>query len=285
MRLARSRWGRLAVALALGALGATAASAPPATAAGPRYLTAVTFNVAHGRLAGNDMVRIAAVLRLTRADVIALQEVDRSWSRSGSVDQAAELARRLGMRHVFDPNLNCGPRDTDGDGYCRYGTAILSRHPIMQGSVRAYTLPTRAGEEPRGLAKVTIEVGGGTVDVFNTHLSFVESTRVLQVAAIRGRLTRLRRPFVLMGDLNALPFHLEMVSLRRIMRDAAIVAGRPGLRTTTLASPVRLDYIMLPRPPLTGPPQRIEALDARVIYSPRVSDHRPLIARLRIPAS
>jgi endonuclease/exonuclease/phosphatase family metal-dependent hydrolase len=273
------------VALAAGLATVAPGVSTTATAVPPRELTAVTFNIAHGHLAGNDLARIAAALRPVRADVIALQEVDRSWSRSGSVDQAAELARRLGMRHVFDSNLDCGPRDQDGDGYCRYGTAILSRHPVVPGSVRAYVLPTPAAEEPRGLARVTLNVAGRPVDVFNTHLSFVEPTRVRQVEAVKARLAGLRRPFVLMGDLNALPFHLEMVSLRRTTRDAAIAAGQPGLRTTNLARPVRLDYIMLPRPPLTGPPARVEALDARVVYAPRVSDHRPLIARLRLPAT
>ena len=269
----------VAVAVAAALLAPALAAAAPA-----RDLTVMTFNIAHGRDAGGDLARIAATIRRGRADVVAVQEVDRSWSRSGGGDQAALLARLLGMRHLFDPNLDCAPRDTQGDGFCQYGTAILSRHPFVPGSARQLRLPTPAAEEPRGLARVLIDVSGRPVEIFNTHLSFVESTRVRQMRHLEGLLRRDRRAFVLAGDLNALPFHLEMVRLRRVARDAAIAAGRPYLRTTALANPVRLDYIMLPRPPIDGPPQRIQALDARVIYGPRVSDHRPLVTRLRIPA-
>jgi len=257
---------------------------PPAEAVPARDVTVMTFNIARARDTGGNLRPIAATIRRARPDVVAVQEVDRSWSRSGGGDQAAELARLLGMRHFFDPNLNCAPRDTQGDGFCQYGTAILSRHPFVPGSGRQLRLPGAAGEEPRGLARILVDVAGRRVEIFNTHLSFIEPTRVRQMRHLEALLRRDRQAFVLGGDLNALPFYREMVSLRRVARDAAIAAGRPDLRTTALANPVRLDYLMLPRPPIDGPPGRIEALDARVIYGPRVSDHRPLVARLRIPA-
>lgn len=271
--------------LALAALAVALLAPTPASALPARELTVMTFNIAHARYAGGDLARIAATIRRARSDVVAVQEVDRSWSRSGGGDQAAQLARLLGMRHFFDPNLNCTARDTHADGFCQYGTAILSRHPFVAGSARQVRLPAPATEEPRGLARILVDVAGRRVEIFNTHLSFVELTRVRQMRYLATLLRRDRQAFVLAGDLNALPFHLEMVSLRRVARDAAIAAGRPDLRTTALANPVRLDYIMLPRPPIDGPPRRIEALDARVIYGPRVSDHRPLVARLRIPAT
>lgn len=280
----RGRRARRAAGAAL-ALGVVASGPPAAVAAPAQPLTAVTFNVAHGGFTGGDLDRLAAVLRPLRADVIALQEVDRSWSRSGGSDQAAELARRLGMRHLFDPNLDCASRDASSDGVCQYGTATLSRHPFVAGSERRYRLPSRAGEEPRGLSRVSVRLGGQVVDVFNTHLSFVEGTRVRQVTAVRSKVARLRRPFLLMGDLNALPFHLEMVALRRVTRDAAIAGGRPGLRTTTLANPVRLDYVMLPRAPLNGPEGRVRVRAVGVVGGPAVSDHRPLFARLTLPAT
>jgi endonuclease/exonuclease/phosphatase family metal-dependent hydrolase len=270
-----------------GALAAAAALIAPAAsgaAVGPRGLTVMTFNIAHAGLAPGGLGRVAAVIRSARPDVVGLQEVDRSWSRSGGVDQAAELGRLLGMSSRFSPTLDCASSDLEDDGVCQYGTAILSRFPIVAGSERRYRLPVRGGEEPRALARVAIAVRGRMVDVFNTHLSFREPSRVGQVAVIKRLLRRDRRPFVLTGDLNALPFALEMVDLRRVARDAALAAGRPGLRTTALAHPVRLDYVMLPRAPLDGPPSPMRALSARVIYGVRVSDHRPLVASVLVPA-
>lgn len=272
---------RLAGVLAIA--GALAAPAASATAVGPRRLNVMTFNVAHAGLAPGGLGRVAAVIRSGRPDVVGLQEVDRSWSRSGGADQAAELGRMLGMGSRFSPTLDCASSDLEGDGVCAYGTAILSRFPIVAGSERRYRLPVRAGEEPRALARVTIDVGGRMVDVFNTHLSFREPSRVREVSVVARRLRADRRPFVLTGDLNALPFALEMVDLRRVARDAAVTAGRPGLRTTALAHPVRLDYVMLPRAPLDGPARPMRALSARVIYGARVSDHRPLVAGLLVP--
>jgi endonuclease/exonuclease/phosphatase family metal-dependent hydrolase len=267
----------LAAALTLGAAPASG------RADGSRQLTVMTFNIAHAGLSPTGLRGVAAVIRSAHPDVVGLQEVDRSWSRSGSVDQAAELGRMLGMHAAFDANLDCASRDLDGDGFCQYGTAILSRRPFVIGSQRQYRLPTPAGEEPRGLARVTIAAGGRLVDLFNTHLSTVESTRVREVGVIKSLIRRERRPFVLTGDFNALPFYLEMVDLRRVARDSLVVAGRPDLRTTALAHPVRLDYVYLPRPPIDGPPQRVGVLGARVIYLPRVSDHRPLVVRIRLP--
>src|SRR4051794_40160216 len=95
--------------------------------AAPPELTATAFNIAHARLSPNGLADIARVIRSSRPDVVALQEVDRSWSRSQGVDQATELGRLLGMHADFDPNLDCAARDLEGDGFCQYGTAILSR--------------------------------------------------------------------------------------------------------------------------------------------------------------
>ena len=228
---------------------------------------------------------MAAVVRSARPDVVGLQEVDRSWSRSGGADQAAELGRLLGMRSHFVATLDCAASDREGDGLCQYGTAILSRFPIVPGSARRYRLPARTGEEPRVVARVAIDVRGRVVDVFNTHLSYREATRSRQVAVVKRLLRFDRRPFVLTGDLNALPFALDMVDLRRVARDAAMAAGRPGLRTTALPNPVRLDYVILPRPPFDGPPRPVLALSARVVYGVRVSDHRPLVASILVPGA
>ena len=282
-----ARFPRMAGGPAIAALAIVLllTGAPPSAAVGSRDLTVVTFNIAHGALAGGDLRRVAAVIRSAHPDVVGLQEVDRSWSRSQSADQAAVLGRLLGMHHHFDPNLDCAPSDLDGDGFCQYGTAILSRYPFVAGSARHYSLPTVASAEPRGLARIAINVRGRMVDLFNTHVTFVPALRPRQVAFIKNVVRHDRRPFVLTGDFNALPFYLEMVSLRRVARDAAIAGGRPHLRTTALSHPVRLDYIMLPRPPIDGPAKRVEVRDVYVIQRPRVSDHRPLVARLHIAST
>ena len=75
-----------------------------------------------------------------------------------------------------------------------------------------------------------------------------------------------------MGDLNARPAAPEMRLLRTRLRDAAILArvGRPTVGNT------RVDYVYVSR--------GITVLSARVPTAAayRLSDHRPLIVRLRI---
>jgi endonuclease/exonuclease/phosphatase family metal-dependent hydrolase len=256
-----------------------------AAAIGARSLTVMTFNIKHGKLSPTGVAGLAAVIRSAQPDVVGLQEVDRSWSRSGNVDQAAVLAQALGLKSFFQPNLNCASADLSGDGFCQYGNAILSRYPFVGGSFRLYSLPTLPRAEPRGLARVAINVGGRIVDLFNAHLTYINSLRPRQVEFINNLVRHDRRPFVLTGDFNARPFFPEMVNLRRVVRDAPSVAGRPYLRTYAVGTPVRFDYIFLPRPPVDGPPQRLLALSARVIYLPQVSDHRPLITGIRIPGT
>ena len=57
----------------------------------------VSYNIQYGRGRDGvfDLPRIADAV--AGADVIALQEVERYWQRSGMVDQAGELAGLLGQ--------------------------------------------------------------------------------------------------------------------------------------------------------------------------------------------
>jgi endonuclease/exonuclease/phosphatase family metal-dependent hydrolase len=138
--------------------------------------------------------------------------------------------------------------------------------------VREYALPRRDTEEPRGVGQVGVNVNGRPLTVLNTHLSEVPEARAAQVRWILRTIAGIRGPLILMGDFNARPTAPEIRLLTRRLRDAAAVRR---LRTPTVAN-TRLDYVFVSR--------GITVLDAR-IPSPsayRVSDHRPLIVRLRL---
>ena len=67
----------------------------------------VTYNIQYGLGEDGryDLDRIAAAVE--DADVIALQEVERFWKRSGVVYQAAGLAERLPDHHwAYRPSLD-----------------------------------------------------------------------------------------------------------------------------------------------------------------------------------
>jgi endonuclease/exonuclease/phosphatase family metal-dependent hydrolase len=259
----------------LGACLVAAVAAPGAGAAGPRTLTVMTFNIASAVETGNDLDPIADAIDLQQADLVGLQEVDRSWSRSGSLDQAQELALRLGMSYRFDPVLDCSALDVDNDGFCRYGTAILSRFSMRAATARDYSLPRAGEEEPRGLAEVGVNVRGRRLTVFNTHLSDVVAARRAQVLELLRVVSATQGPFVLTGDFNARPNAPEIGWLRRRLTDAAQLmhVQRPTAGNT------RIDYVFVSK--------GITVLSARVppASARRVSDHRPLVVKLRLNAT
>lgn len=260
------RWG---IVVASG-LVACALAAPAPAPARPVDFTAMTFNIASAVETDNDLGPLADAIARARAGVVGLQEVDRSWSRSDGLDQAQDLATRLGMGWSFDANLDCAALDFDQDGFCQYGTAILSRYALLASATRQYRLPVPSWDEPRGLAQVGVIVGGRRLTVFNTHLSAHPGPRRAQVRYILRVLARVRGPLILLGDLNARPSAPEIRLLRARLTDVAQAAHLT--RPTVHAA--RIDYVFASR--------GIHVLSARVPSGPRVSDHRPLVARLRI---
>lgn len=268
------RAGRLGCAAAA-ACALAAIVAPGAGAAGPRTLTVMTFNIASAVETDNNLDPIADAIELQETDLAGLQEVDRSWSRSDSLDQAQELAVRLGMTYRFDPVVDCSDKDTDGDGFCRYGTAVVSRFSLRAATARDFSLPRVGQEEPRGLAEVGVNVRGRRLIVFNTHLSEVPAARRVQVRQILRLVSATRGPYIVMGDFNAKPNAPEIWWMRQRLTDAARLmhVQRPTVGNT------RIDYVFT-SPGITVLSARVPPVSAR-----RISDHRPLIVKLRMDAT
>lgn len=269
----RSSIFSLAFAAVLGACSATGAVAPA-------ELRVLVYNIHAGKdTAGADnLPRVAALVLDTRADVVLLQEVDRRTTRSGGVDQLAELERRTGFRGVFGRTL-----DYQGG---EYGIALLSRWPIRDDTLIALRVDPpqqRAGGsyEPRGMLSARIAVpGGGELRVINTHLdaSRDDHYRLQEVAQVAVALEEMRSAGVLAlagGDFNAEPgtaTHRTMA--REGVRDAWASCGDGGAGLTFPASaPVkRIDYLFV-----AGSPG---CVSARVLAT-GASDHRPLLVTLR----
>jgi endonuclease/exonuclease/phosphatase family metal-dependent hydrolase len=97
----------------------------------------VSYNIQYGlgKDGHHDLGRIAEAV--ADADIIALQEVERFWRRSGMVDQPAEIAGLLPDLHwVYGANLDMDASETDADGQPvhrrrQFGNMILSRLPII----------------------------------------------------------------------------------------------------------------------------------------------------------
>jgi endonuclease/exonuclease/phosphatase family metal-dependent hydrolase len=171
-----------------------------------RRLRAMTYNIHRGRGVDRklDLGRIAAVIASFDPDVVALQEVDIGRKRSGRVDQAADLASRLGMEMVFAPNIEYA----DGE---RYGMATLTRLPIR--SSRQIKLPQRYRSEPRSSLITLLGWGADhVVELVNTHLSNLFRERPGQVAALAAEMAS--EALIVAGDFNMTPWSPAYRALR-----------------------------------------------------------------------
>src|SRR5688500_7862966 len=127
----------------------------------------MTYNV--HRCRGLDRAwspqRIAEVIASCHPDVVALQELDVGRARSGRIDQAETIARDLGMDLQFFSTIRIMEE--------LYGDAILTRWPAR--TVKAKALPGLGlpGLEPRGALWCSITISNATIQVINTHLSFL----------------------------------------------------------------------------------------------------------------
>lgn len=231
-------------------------------------LTIATYNVHHceGLDGVVDVARIAAVIERLRPDVVALQELDEGWERSGAVDQAAELAHRTGLSIEFWP--------TFAEDDKRYGFALGAPEPF-ESEFRP--LPGSSGEEPRGAALAWLE----SCVVIATHLSTRISTRFGQKKALAGLVNETLaaeakgrgRPVILLGDLNHRPLPWGVLR-RNKMGGSNLAGGRP---TPTFPSdrPRRhIDHILVS----SGLGLRAQSAPATT-----ASDHRPLVAEVLIP--
>ena len=242
----------------------------------------MTYNV-HGCVGVDrklDVGRIAAVIAQSRPDIVALQELDVGRARSGRVDQAHEIAGRLGMRFHFNSAFSVAEE--------RYGDAILT--PLPHRLVRSGPLPTlpRGRLERRGALWVAVEIAPGVeLQVVNTHLGLVPLEQRGQVAALLGAdwigHAAWRSPAVLLGDFNATSRYAAYRTLTARLRD--VQRGPGGERLARRASrtfPSRLPVLRLDHMFLTPGLEVVEVHAATGPLARLASDHLPLVADLRL---
>lgn len=223
-----------------------------------------------------DPARVADVIAEFEPDVVALQELDVGRARTGGVDQAHEIARRLEMAFHFHPAMKVEEE--------LYGDAILTPHP--ERLIKAGQLPTLAnvpGLEPRGALWVEVVIHGTPVHVFNTHLGLVPREQRMQAAALVGHgwLGHPERtgPTVLVGDFNAPPATRPYQKIATRLRDAQRDPGlSKPLPTFPSSFPVlRIDHVFLS--------EGVACTRVQAPWSPlarMASDHLPLVVDLEL---
>ncbi len=207
----------------------------------------VSYNIQWG--AGKDgridLARIAG--EIGAADVIALQEVERFWSRSQMADQAVEVAALFPEHHwVYGPGLDLDGSRRGDDGRLirrrrQFGNMLLSRATIL--SSRNHMLPKMNLPEKLSLQRAALEAviaaPSGPLRVHSLHLNHSSAEeRLIQVARLReilagapaeggawsgrdydpvwnldGPQPPMPAPAILLGDFNLKPDSKEHVAL------------------------------------------------------------------------
>jgi endonuclease/exonuclease/phosphatase family metal-dependent hydrolase len=224
---------------------------------GRRGVKLLTLNIAHGvpcipiplpfllsrRHLRRHLDTMAELLARERADVVALQEVDRAGLFSGREDPLERLASRAGYPHLLHgPHLH-------HPGVCSRGTALLSRRPLHEPHWRSFEAD-RAVD--KGYVVAAVEDAGRLLDVVSVHLdSFSARCRGRQTARLVAALqSRPARPRLVLGDLNtpgtepgsALPALLQALDLRAHLEgEPTYPAARPRHRLDWLLASPELD--------------------------------------------
>jgi len=267
--LGRTRLYTIADALAIAGVlfaGCVSNSSSPRVAS----FRVMTYNIHHGEgLDGKvDLARIAEVIKRERADIVALQEVDRGVARTQRRDLSAELAALTGMSCVFSNNFHYQGGE--------YGNAVLTRFPILHATNLHYTM-LRTNEQ-RGLLQLTLDAGGRPLVFMNTHIDFRgdDSERLLNVSQIASVVKgHSGKPIVLCGDFNDTPGSRTYQRLTESFTDTwqAVGAGA-GLSYPAERPGKRIDYIWVAKNGHIMPTQA-------TVISTDASDHLPVLVEFR----
>jgi endonuclease/exonuclease/phosphatase family metal-dependent hydrolase len=152
--------------------------------------------------------------------------------------------------------------------------AILTRYPIVSST----SVPLPEGNEPRIALAVEVRLPGDRpLTIVNVHFDWVrdDAFRYAQATALTAYLDALTTPYVLLGDFNDVP---ESRTLG-LIRSRATEAAKPEADRLTFSStdPSReIDFVFF------APGHAFAAREVRVIDEPVASDHRPVLAVLRL---
>ncbi|WP_430971829.1 endonuclease/exonuclease/phosphatase family protein [Sunxiuqinia rutila] len=233
----------------------------------PKAIRVMTYNIHHANPPGEagviDLDAIAQVIRDSKADLIAVQELDSAAERSQNQFQLEVLAQKLDMKFHFFRSIPLG----EGS----YGVGVLSRFPISQA--QTIKLPEQAEHdaEDRVLGLVLVQLSDEQKIYFaSTHWDYKHlENRLLQAEKTNTIASQLDAPLIIGGDFNDVTESKPMDVLREVFTDAS---KEFALTIPTVNPKKRIDHILYTNP------QRFKISSEEVITSPlsqKASDHLP----------
>jgi endonuclease/exonuclease/phosphatase family metal-dependent hydrolase len=153
------------------------------------HILVMTYNIqgANDDFGERSVEEQLALIREVGPDIVALQESDTTRVSLNNNDFVRYFAGNLGYYSYF------GPRTTTGT----YGTAILSRYPLMNPR----TVFTYSDKDEIGTAEAEVEIDGEIFRIFNVHPDGSDAVNLVFAESILVR--RAGEPnLISLGDYN-----------------------------------------------------------------------------------
>lgn len=235
-----------------------------------QVLHIIAYNIHHGcdiheKL---QLKNIAALIKESNSEIVALEEVDSVCTRSGNTDQAKILGKLTAMHYCFVRHF---PFQEGA-----YGVALLSKYPISNlVNNRLPISATENGISSTALLTADVQINPKhSIKVLVAHLDYRNSaSRINQSKIIFNFIHATKQPVILLGDMNATPESQTIQNLTHFFVDA----NKPGYLTFSSDTPkIKIDYIMVDK----------KHYD-RTLAEPRFdsvqySDHLPILADVKI---
>jgi endonuclease/exonuclease/phosphatase family metal-dependent hydrolase len=240
-------------------------------------LRVLSYNI-HKCIGGVDRKyepsRVADVISRLEPDVVLMQEVDAGVERSNGDRQVDLLGELLGMRYrTWFPNV-----EVRGGGH--YGNAVMSRYPIIESTNIDLSIRFKKKRSAlHSVLRIRQDDTDRTVHVFNMHLGLAryERRRQIQTFLDSHPFNNLHHetPVVVGGDLNDIYGRLG-----ELLAPAGFRGTDARPRTFPAWGPMRaLDAIFV-----RGAVDYMKLSRCDSDLARRASDHRPLVAEVRLHA-
>ncbi|HKY30581.1 MAG TPA: endonuclease/exonuclease/phosphatase family protein [Pyrinomonadaceae bacterium] len=209
----------------------TTPNEPPPTT-GTRFKV-MQWNVAYGRGTDNvvDVNRQATWMANQQVDLISLNEVPPE-----NVSRYVDLLRQKTGVTWHSHWVAITPGNT-------VGQQVLTRHPVASTGERYLSFG-------RSVARVTVTIGGKTINFFSTHLSYESASwRVTQLAEMNSWMAGFSEQRVVAGDYNLSPNWAEYTNMTAAYFDSWAQAFAAGTAVSYPDNPEgrtrkgRIDYI------------------------------------------
>jgi endonuclease/exonuclease/phosphatase family metal-dependent hydrolase len=252
---------------------------------GSGTLKVMTYNTHHG--VGTDgkynLSRIATVIANQRPDVVSLNEVMYNSSYGNGENQAATykslLQQKTGQTWYYvyarmDGNWNSTS--------WAIGNVLLSRYPFT--TTTKYCLSTGA----HSVAQGTIVVGGRTINLFSTHVSWDNTAwRTTETKGVKSWASTWSENRIVMGDFNTWPWTSDYQIMASAYSDSwaegvkAGIASSPSGSTGSTKGTSRFDYIYRSFG-ATGLALKQIVVPNTSVSGVKPSDHDPVVATFTI---